>query len=85
MQSSSVTGINVVLTNKLQPTVYDKASWKVHRLPWCYRRCLTGWQVWVKDYMKAILEKIDDKRKPIFKAGMPGACSCMCACRVSSS
>jgi hypothetical protein len=39
----------------LQPTSFDKSAWKV----------------WVKDYMKAVLEKIDDKRKPIFKAGMP--------------
>lgn len=45
VDSSVVTGINVVLTHKLVETSFDKTSFKG----------------WLKDYMKVIVKKIEDK------------------------
>jgi len=54
VESSVVKGINVVLTHKLQATCFDKKSWKVY----------------IKDYAKAVLEKLDGPRKAAFKTGL---------------
>ena len=43
-----------MLTHKLNATSYSKKDWTVH----------------IKDYMKALLEKIDESRKAKFKESM---------------
>lgn len=57
VDSSVVTGINVVLTHKLIETSFDKSSFKG----------------WLKEYMKALVGKLEERkpeRVAAFKAGM---------------
>ena len=57
VDSSAITGINIVMTHKLVQTSFDKTSFKS----------------WLKEYMKVILEKVkakDASREAAFKAGM---------------
>jgi hypothetical protein len=57
--ADTVTGCNIVLAHRLSATGFDKK----------------GWTVYIKDYMKRILKKLEESdpdRAKVFKANAPG-------------